>query len=156
MHFVYAWSGCLAAVGFFGAVNESVWEHLKLLLWPSLAWWLVVVRSPAAAAAAAYVGMVLMVNLYYGLLLGFGVESLASDVGVFALSVFAGQAVGVAVHAEASDSDRHQAATADCVALALLAALLAALATFTLFWVPSIGWLFGDPRDDGFGVRPGC
>ncbi len=36
LHFVYQWSGQNYFVGIFGAVNESVWEHLKLLFWPML------------------------------------------------------------------------------------------------------------------------
>ncbi len=35
LHFVYEWSGNNGFVGIFGAVNESTWEHLKLLFWPA-------------------------------------------------------------------------------------------------------------------------
>ena len=36
LHFAYDW--CLSPlVGLFAPVNESVWEHLKLLFWPFLA-----------------------------------------------------------------------------------------------------------------------
>jgi Family of unknown function (DUF6512) len=35
-HFVYAWSGDSPATQWFAATNESVWEHLKLIYWPSL------------------------------------------------------------------------------------------------------------------------
>ena len=31
LHFTYEWSGDNAVVGLFSAVNESTWEHLKLL-----------------------------------------------------------------------------------------------------------------------------
>lgn len=34
LHFVYDWSGQNSLVGIFGAINESTWEHLKLLYWP--------------------------------------------------------------------------------------------------------------------------
>lgn len=34
LHFIYDWSGQNFIVGFLGAVNESTWEHLKLLFWP--------------------------------------------------------------------------------------------------------------------------
>lgn len=40
-HFTYELSGRLAVVGAFSAVNESVWEHLKLAFWPSLIWLLI-------------------------------------------------------------------------------------------------------------------
>ena len=34
LHFVYEWSGDNKFVGIFSAVNESTWEHLKLLFVP--------------------------------------------------------------------------------------------------------------------------
>lgn len=33
LHFTYKWSGYSPIVGMFSAVNESVWEHLKLGFW---------------------------------------------------------------------------------------------------------------------------
>lgn len=35
LHFVYEWSGNNFIVGLFAPVNESVWEHLKLILLPA-------------------------------------------------------------------------------------------------------------------------
>ena len=34
LHFTYELSGKNFVVGIFSAINESVWEHLKLLFWP--------------------------------------------------------------------------------------------------------------------------
>ena len=36
LHFTYEWSGKNPIVGIFSAVNESTWEHLKLLFIPML------------------------------------------------------------------------------------------------------------------------
>lgn len=36
LHFTYEWSGNNFVVGLFSAVNESSWEHLKLLFFPLL------------------------------------------------------------------------------------------------------------------------
>lgn len=36
LHFTYEWSGDNVVVGLFSAVNESTWEHLKLLFFPFL------------------------------------------------------------------------------------------------------------------------
>ena len=36
LHFTYDWSGQNILVGLFSAVNESTWEHLKLLFFPLL------------------------------------------------------------------------------------------------------------------------
>ena len=35
LHFAYEWSGGSAAAAVFAAVNESVWEHMKLLVMPA-------------------------------------------------------------------------------------------------------------------------
>lgn len=35
-HFVYDWSGNNRLIGYFFAVNESTWEHLKLLFFPTV------------------------------------------------------------------------------------------------------------------------
>ena len=36
LHFVYEWSGNNTFAGLFSAVNESTWEHLKLIFFPML------------------------------------------------------------------------------------------------------------------------
>ena len=41
LHFVYDWSNHNKYVGVFSAVNESVWEHMKLVVFPSLIWLLI-------------------------------------------------------------------------------------------------------------------
>lgn len=38
LHFVYEWLGKNPIVGLFSPVNESVWEHLKLLYYPMTIW----------------------------------------------------------------------------------------------------------------------
>lgn len=36
LHFLYDWSNNNTLVGIFGAINESTWEHLKILFFPIL------------------------------------------------------------------------------------------------------------------------
>lgn len=44
LHFLFDWTGENAAVALFSAVNESIWEHLKLLLYPMVLFTLVEYR----------------------------------------------------------------------------------------------------------------
>ena len=37
-HYFYDWSNQFFPVGFFSPVNESIWEHMKLLFFPMLLW----------------------------------------------------------------------------------------------------------------------
>lgn len=41
LHFVFDWSGGSVLVSLISAVNESIWEHMKLLFYPMVlfAWW---------------------------------------------------------------------------------------------------------------------
>ena len=41
LHFTYRWSGCNPLIGLIAPVNESVWEHMKLLFFPMLPVWTV-------------------------------------------------------------------------------------------------------------------
>ncbi len=45
LHFTYAWSNENLLVGLFSAVNESTWEHLKLLVVPATIWAVLRYRS---------------------------------------------------------------------------------------------------------------
>ncbi len=40
-HFFYEWSGNNRVVGYFAPVNESFWEHLKLIIFPLLLFFIV-------------------------------------------------------------------------------------------------------------------
>lgn len=40
-HFLYEWSGSSIIVGLFCSINESSWEHLKLIFFPYLLWTIV-------------------------------------------------------------------------------------------------------------------
>ena len=40
-HFIYEWSGHNKLAGVICAVNESTWEHMKLVIGPSLIWMIV-------------------------------------------------------------------------------------------------------------------
>ena len=38
LHYLYEWLGEAVWIAPFSGVNESTWEHMKLLFWPMLAW----------------------------------------------------------------------------------------------------------------------
>ena len=73
LHFFYEWSGGNIAVGLFSPVDESVWEHLKLLFFPMLALtlWDYFVSNKRnsgflpARVAGIVAGMFFIVTAYY-------------------------------------------------------------------------------------------
>jgi len=87
LHFVYVWTGCHDVAAVFCAVNESVWEHMKIMLFPMLVRWLF---DPASCTAALYAAAALLLagNAVIGAL---GVETLAADITLFFVCVAFGQ-----------------------------------------------------------------
>lgn len=51
LHFVYDWTGKSVAAALFSAVNESTWEHMKLLAvpWILFSLWNTLPCAPAAS-----------------------------------------------------------------------------------------------------------
>jgi len=91
-HFVYKLSGKNLIVGLFNPVNESVWEHLKLMFFPFLLWWIVMyiiksqkydislntwIESAAVSSVAAPLSVLLQYYSYTGV---FGIESVFIDI----------------------------------------------------------------------------
>lgn len=94
LHFVYDWSGGSALAAAFSAVNESVWEHMKLLFFPAFLFSLVQVcregrnypNFPAVRALSVLTGLVLIPVLYYTYTGALGVHILWVDMAIFYLS----------------------------------------------------------------------
>ena len=78
-------------------VNESVWEHLKLLYYPTLLAALMLAKRTNAPYrlwsgffAALLVMPLLLLGVYYLLACGFGVTSLPLDIGLYVVTMAGG------------------------------------------------------------------
>lgn len=110
LHFLYEWSGELPAAGLFAPINESIWEHLKLVFWPLLLWWgigYVLFKNSknlsrykwfTAAAVSAFLSMAVIVAWYYTWTGGFHIESPVIDIGSLFIAVPIGQLVAIHVY----------------------------------------------------------
>lgn len=95
LHFVYDWSGQNSLVAVFAAVNESTWEHMKLLAVPWVIWSLVEAaalrksRRPVLMARALSLlpGLLLIPMVYYAYTGALGSGSMVVDVVLFQAAV---------------------------------------------------------------------
>ena len=98
LHFVFDWSGENRIVAAFAAVNESTWEHMKLLVIPWVVWSLVEAvvlrdsRRPVllARAMGLLAGVLLIPAVYYTYTGALGVSSMIVDVVLFQAAVLLG------------------------------------------------------------------
>ena len=99
LHFVYEWSGGSRLLGLFAPVNESVWEHLKLVLVPVTGWGVVEMAWVADRRRLWWAKLVeevaacsFIVAFFYTYTGAFGVDSVVwVDVLSFVVAVVAGQ-----------------------------------------------------------------
>ena len=96
LHFLYDWMP-FQLVGMIAPVNESVWEHLKLLFWPFLLACPFLARqgrTPQRGWGACFAGMLLMpallLGIYYPLRAGFGVQTEGMPIVLYYLVLASG------------------------------------------------------------------
>ena len=94
LHFVYEWSGQSALAAWFSAVNESTWEHMKLLFVPLFLFTLVQLcfmgrtesNLLAVRSVSALTGLALIPVLYYTYTGALGLHLLWADIVIFFLA----------------------------------------------------------------------
>ena len=95
LHFVYDWTGQSPVVGALAAVNESVWEHMKLLTTPWVLWsiaelialrrtGLPVLTARAAGLLAGLAAIPMLFYTYQGVL---GRDLMWLDIAIFQIAV---------------------------------------------------------------------
>lgn len=94
-HFLYDWSGKNNIIGLFTPVNESVWEHMKLLFFPMLLYaFVLTVRLrhhapsiPSALCTGILLGTFLIPLFFYSYTLVLGKAFLVLDISTFLVSI---------------------------------------------------------------------
>jgi len=100
-HFVFEWSGYWPPIGAISAVNESVWEHLKLVFWPLVFFSLIEYRFIKEEAnniifgkeLAAYLMLFTIVAIFYTYEFITGSHLFLVDIASFVISIIVGQVV---------------------------------------------------------------
>lgn len=94
-HFLYDWTGHNHIVGFFTPINESVWEHIKMLFFPMLLYSLFIIFKfkkiypciTSSFCIGILTGILLIPILFYAYTFIFGKDILILDIGTFILSI---------------------------------------------------------------------
>ena len=153
LHFAFELSGKLAFVGAFSAVNESVWEHMKLAFWPSF-FWLLVEYFPlknlsknffTAKTAGTYLMVILIPMLFYSYTSITGKSIFAIDITIFIVAVIFGQILSYSLLTK-----KQILIQMSIIALAFLIALAIAFTVFT-YYPPNLQ-IFQDSLTKGYGI----
>ena len=152
LHFTYAWSGENLFIAAFSAVNESTWEHLKLLFYPMLLTTIIgyfyFSKTKHNFLCANTIGILTAVSFttvffytYTGII---GTNFAFLDIGSFFIAVIFGEFV---IYKLLLSNFSCNKKTAFIVLLVLLLCFI----LFT-YATPEIG-LFRDPVSNEFGIQ---
>ena len=157
LHFTFDFSGRWIPLGIISAVNESVWEHLKLAFWPAVFWTIIefffVLRTSKdirpnyilAKAIGAYVMPLVIVAIFYSYTTFTGDSILAVDLLSFVAAVVIGQTISYKLWCSLRLSKIFNS-----LGLAILVIGILLFAIFT-FYPPEAG-IFQDPVTGGYGI----
>ncbi len=154
-HVIYDLSGQNIIVGLFSAVNESIWEHCKLVVLPPILLWSIfyIINKKTlsinadkwfTSALAAVITMIMIIPLlYYFYTQAFGVEYLWVDILISFLSVLFGQLIGLHFYKHSKGIDWR-------IAISILVMIIIVFALLTLY--PPKRPIFRDSVTGKYGV----
>ncbi len=152
LHFVYEWTGEKSVAALFSAVNESIWEHMKLLFVPLFLLALIQSvyaekRQPlfwCAKLCGTLVGLLVIPMVYYTYTGALGVSADWFNITIFFIADAAAFATeGVCLR-------RGGGRVPPLFALSVLCGIAIVFVVFT--FVPPIIPLFCDPRTGLYGM----
>lgn len=134
LHFAYDWLGRSPWMAPIAAIDESVWEHLKLAFWPAASFAAVqgaamgtrVRNFVLGKAVALTVAPLAIVFGFYGYTAALGFHTLVADLALFVIAVALGAAATLAVYGMPDFGSAGRRA-----GIAAIVAWVAAFAAFT-------------------------
>lgn len=155
LHFLYEWSGDNKIIASFSAVNESTWEHLKLVFFPMLittiVGFLVIGKDNKKFWCAKTIGIILAMSFiivffytYTGII---GTNFAILDIGSFFVAVILGEYVAYKI----MTNDEYKLKCNKRIAVIGLICILLCFIIFT-YLPPHIG-LFKDSISNGYGIQ---
>lgn len=151
LHFAYELCAQNAIVGIFSAVNESMWEHLKIAFWPEIGFLAVYffikkpsfVKEIVAGAWLLFTTFLIMTTFYYTYTGIIGNHFLSIDIAIFVLAIVFGFYMFFGLMKEA----KKNSLPSIIISCILVFALLIAICCFTK-WPPNLG-IFEIPFEAG-------
>jgi hypothetical protein len=135
-HFTFELSGFNPVVGAFSAVNESIWEHLKLGFWPliifsAVEYWKIKNKTNnffLAKATAACTIILIIPVIFYSYTSITHEAILTIDIGSFFIAVVVGQFLSYKLL-----SFKEQSKTVELISIIVLAVLAVLFIVFTFY-----------------------
>lgn len=134
-HFLYSLTGECFIVGLFVPINESIFEHTKMVVLPIFIWWFIFylfrkkdlfVNAWFTSALIAMISAIIVIPmLFYFYSQAFGIESLVIDILILLVSLAIGQILGLHYYRHGKGIEYH-------FAIVLMIVIIILFAFFTI------------------------
>ena len=134
-HFLYSLTGECFIVGLFVPINESIFEHTKMVVLPIFIWWFIFylfrkkdlfVNAWFTSALIAMISAIIAIPmLFYFYSQAFGIESLVIDILILLVSLAIGQILGLHYYRHGKGIEYH-------FAIVLMIVIIIHFAFFTI------------------------
>ena len=155
LHFTYKWSGKNLFVASFSAVNESVWEHLKLVFYPMLLMAIIeyqfvkdevhnYIKAKTIGIFVSISFIVISFFTYSGII---GTSFLLIDIIIFIISIILGEIVSYKLMNREEESTNKSRILSAIIFIFLLISFI-----FYTYNTPKVN-LFKDPETGVYGIE---
>ena len=134
-HFLYSLTGECFIIGLFVPINESIFEHTKMVVLPIFIWWFIFylfrkkdlfVNAWFTSALIAMISAIIAIPmLFYFYSQAFGIESLVIDILILLVSLAIGQILGLHYYRHGKGIEYH-------FAIVLMIVIIILFAFFTI------------------------
>ncbi|WP_278462859.1 DUF6512 family protein [Thomasclavelia spiroformis] len=134
-HFLYSLTGECFIIGLFVPINESIFEHTKMVVLPIFIWWFIFylfrkkdlfVNAWFTSALIAMISAIIVIPmLFYFYSQAFGIESLVIDILILLVSLAIGQILGLHYYRHGKGIEYH-------FAIVLMIVIIILFAFFTI------------------------
>ncbi|MFQ6837020.1 MAG: DUF6512 family protein [Thomasclavelia spiroformis] len=134
-HFLYSLTGECFIIGLFVPINESIFEHTKMVVLPIFIWWSIFylfrkkdlfVNAWFTSALIAMISAIIVIPmLFYFYSQAFGIESLVIDILILLISLAIGQILGLHYYRHGKGIEYH-------FAIVLMIVIIILFAFFTI------------------------
>ncbi len=153
-HFVFEWTNNNTIVGIFTPINESIWEHLKLLFYPIFLYSIIEYMIKydirkyllPARIVSVIIGMLFIVSSYYTIVGVFGTIPDWMNIAIYYLSV-------IIVFVLSNIMIKNKIHTTAKAAMVCISILLLIIILFTIWtFYPPVLNIFVDPVNSTRGI----
>ena len=152
LHFAFEWSGRHQFIALFSAVNESTWEHMKLLFFPYMLYaileYLCIGNGYSNFAAAKCIGVVcglaLIPILFYTYTTILGTNYFILDISIFIIAAIVSYIISYNILLNT---------TPKINGICILILILICTAFFSFTFNPPNCFLFLDPVSNFYGIK---